>query len=186
MKRYLEKNKTTLFLLLCYMAIVFVITQYQPGMVYQPDYSGSRIRTNFVPFYQFNEALVKVKSVSAGILGGANASRRDIIKYVVTSAYGFFANIIMFMPLGILLPMLSKKFDGLIRIGFAGFFGSLLIELGQIGVMMLFIVNKRVFDVDDLIANTIGALLGYIIYAIVRTLRRPYNPVLKSSPGRVL
>ena len=66
--------------------------------------------------------------------------------------------------------MLSKKMDGLIKVTVAGFSLSLFIELSQVLLMMLFITDKRAFDVDDLIANTIGAVAGYIIYVVSRTI----------------
>ena len=121
-----------------------------------------------------------------GLAGGAEASTREVIKYVVSTAHGFVANILMFIPFGILLPALSKKFDGLIKIGVAGFLGSLLIEVGQIGVMILFTVSRRAFDVDDLIANTMGAVIGYIIFAAARALHRPINNrTVHGSAGKV-
>lgn len=179
MKDYLYKNRFIIFLFLCYTAVVFFLTQYQPGMAYRPDLSGSRVRTNFEPFIQINEAINRIKAI--GLPGGAEASKREVIKYIVTTAFGFFANVAMFIPLGILLPMLSKKLDGLIRVTAIGFFLSLVIELCQVALMMVFITDKRAFDIDDLIANTMGAVIGYIIFVVIRVLVKSGKRALETS-----
>lgn len=66
-------------------------------------------------------------------------------------------NIIMFMPLGFLLPLLWKEYKNLIRTAMTGLFFSLGIELCQL-------CNRRVSDVDDLIMNTLGAVIGWGIW----------------------
>lgn len=69
-------------------------------------------------------------------------------------------NIIFFMPFGFLLPTLWNKFRKFIPTVFAGFIFSLIIEVGQ-----LFII--RATDVDDLIMNTLGTILGFILFKIL-------------------
>ena len=68
-------------------------------------------------------------------------------------------NIIFFMPFGFLLPTLWNKFRKFIPTVFAGFIFSLIIEVGQ-----LFTI--RATDVDDLIMNTLGTILGFILFKI--------------------
>ena len=69
-------------------------------------------------------------------------------------------NIIFFMPFGFLLPTLWNKFRKFIPTVFAGFIFSLIIEVGQ-----LFAI--RATDVDDLIMNTLGTILGFILFKIL-------------------
>ena len=69
-------------------------------------------------------------------------------------------NIILFIPLGIMLPLLWKKYDTLRETLFFGFLMSLAIELLQI-------LTYRATDINDLIANTIGAVLGYFVFRII-------------------
>jgi len=176
MKNTTTNNNLKVLIFISYLFMVMMITQFQPGMVFWPDFSGARISTNFVPFIKIKEALLTIQT--QGLPGGAEASRREVIKYIATVGYGFFANVVMFMPLGVMLPMLSKKFEGFIKIGLTGFFASLFIELCQLGVMTLFISSRRVFDIDDLIANTLGALAGYFIYAFFKTISRPFRHTL--------
>lgn len=75
-------------------------------------------------------------------------------------------NVVMFLPLGVLLPMVWPGCDKLryaLAYG-AGF--SLLIELSQL-------LNRRATDIDDLLMNTLGALIGYGIYKAVQAIRKP-------------
>lgn len=65
-------------------------------------------------------------------------------------------NIDLFFPLGMFVPLLWEKFRSFKRMALLGFSTSLFIE-----VMQLF--TFRSTDVDDLIMNTLGALLGYWI-----------------------
>ena len=69
-------------------------------------------------------------------------------------------NIILFIPLGMMLPFLWKKYNALRETLFFGFSMSLAIELLQI-------LTYRVTDINDLIANTIGAVLGYFVFRII-------------------
>lgn len=68
----------------------------------------------------------------------------------------FLGNIGVFIPLGFALPFLWKQMS-LKQVIFYGFISSLTIEIIQ-----LFI--SRGTDIDDLILNTIGALMGFYIY----------------------
>lgn len=73
-------------------------------------------------------------------------------------------NVAMFLPSGIVLPVVYKRLDRFWKVVAAGAGISLAIELTQ----LLFAV--RASDVDDLILNTLGVVLGYGIYAGVRRL----------------
>lgn len=68
----------------------------------------------------------------------------------------FLGNIGWFVPFGFLLPLLSKK-SNLIKTMAAGFIFSFFIETMQ------FIFHKGVAELDDLILNTLGAAIGYLL-----------------------
>ncbi|WP_295854841.1 VanZ family protein, partial [uncultured Microbacterium sp.] len=71
-------------------------------------------------------------------------------------------NVLLFLPLGFFLRVLGGR--GILIAGLAGLATSGLIETTQLtGVWGIFPCAYRVFDVDDLIANTSGALLGSIL-----------------------
>jgi glycopeptide antibiotics resistance protein len=65
-------------------------------------------------------------------------------------------NVIGFIPFGFILPLLMKKFQRLSAVMLASFCLSLTFEILQ----LLFEFGS--FDVDDLILNTLGGMLGYI------------------------
>lgn len=71
-------------------------------------------------------------------------------------------NIVGFMPFGFLLPIVIRYFRRKRRIVFAGFIFSLCFEAGQL------VTGLGRFDVDDLILNTFGTLLGYLCYKLLR------------------
>lgn len=73
--------------------------------------------------------------------------------------YNLLGNVAIFMPLGILLGLMftRQKLAG-IRIMFCSFFLSLCLETAQ----LLFMIGQ--FDVDDILLNTMGGILGFAVY----------------------
>lgn len=74
-------------------------------------------------------------------------------------------NILLFVPFGILLPLLSKKTDKpyfVIPIGAAS---SLIIETIQ------YIFKIGIFDFDDVLNNTVGVILGYCVYRLFSAIK---------------
>lgn len=65
-------------------------------------------------------------------------------------------NMVMTMPLGVLLPLAFRKYRRFTPTLLAGFFTSLTIE-----VLQLFCF--RTTDIDDLILNTLGTILGFFL-----------------------
>ena len=78
-----------------------------------------------------------------------------------------FGNILIFVPYGFLLPMGSKK-RSFLTTTWNSFFMSLCVEIFQL------ITKVGSFDVDDLFLNTLGGILGYILFVICNALRRRY------------
>jgi glycopeptide antibiotics resistance protein len=75
-------------------------------------------------------------------------------------------NAAMFVPSGIIFPILYRKLDSFPKVVGAGALTSLCIELLQLPLY------SRASDIDDLILNTAGVAVGYGIYALVRALFR--------------
>ena len=73
---------------------------------------------------------------------------------------GMSLNILMFIPFGAFLPIYFGRFWKMSTTVLAGAFRSFTIE-----VLQLF--TFRLTDIDDLIMNTLGTLLGYGIGAII-------------------
>ena len=77
-----------------------------------------------------------------------------------------FLNILLFVPFGILLPMVSRCFKDPIITVAAGCLISGTIEIMQ------YITGRGLTEVDDVIMNTIGAAVGVVIYKIISTVYR--------------
>ena len=67
-------------------------------------------------------------------------------------------NTFMFVPVGIVFPIVYKKLDTHIKAITAGIAISLTIEILQLPFY------NRVSDIDDLILNSLGYILGYFLY----------------------
>ncbi|MFG2862266.1 VanZ family protein [Streptomyces sioyaensis] len=78
-------------------------------------------------------------------------------------------NIMLGIPFGVLLPVLALRTRGLIRVAAVTALVMMLVELVQ-GAF----ITGRAFDIDDVILNTTGALLGYM--AMGRRLGRVVHP----------
>ncbi|MCA2213495.1 VanZ family protein [Jidongwangia harbinensis] len=74
----------------------------------------------------------------------------------------FTLNVIMFVPFGILVPSLWPAADTVRRIALRAACASLAIESTQF-VLGMTLGSRRTVDVNDLIANTAGALLGLLV-----------------------
>ena len=81
------------------------------------------------------------------------------------SKVGYVLNVIMLMPFGFLVPTLFCSKRKLWKTALAGALFSVLIECSQL-------LNYRSTDVDDVILNTLGAVIGYGIYWLFSRLFR--------------
>lgn len=79
-----------------------------------------------------------------------------------------FGNVIVFLPFGYFLPMASKYRSFLETI-----FYSFALSFGVESVQL--ILKVGCFDVDDLLLNTIGGMIGYIIFVIHEMIRRRHG-----------
>ena len=86
-------------------------------------------------------------------------------QYMFSDYENSFLNVLLFMPLGFFLPVLWQRFRKLRWTVLFGFCTSLLIETLQL-------FTFRATDVDDLILNTMGVVLGYCMFLICSWLRR--------------
>ena len=84
-------------------------------------------------------------------------SQRDMLLNII-------GNCAMFIPTGILTPILYKHLDSFKKTVLTGFLISLSIEIIQLPFAV------RASDIDDLILNTLGVMAGYGIYALIKRL----------------
>ena len=93
---------------------------------------------------------------------------RDYHKLVIWELFG---NVAMFVPLGLLLPLLSSRFRRFATTVAVGLSVSVGIELVQLA-MLLTVIARRSVDIDDVMLNVLGACLGYLIWRGADTLPR--------------
>ena len=72
-----------------------------------------------------------------------------------------FWNIMLFIPIGILIMLLLNCKHKWIYVLFSGLFLSALIEL----IQLLF--HRGLFEIDDIVHNTLGTIIGIIVFAFV-------------------
>lgn len=101
------------------------------------SYSG-----NLVPFREISENIDHI------VYGGS-----------MVSFINFAGNIVAFIPLGFMLPILFRRSKfSLVKIVFISLLLSLSFETIQL------VLSIGTFDVDDLILNTSGGMIGYFIF----------------------
>lgn len=101
------------------------------------------------------------KGVSLKIFGTYSASPQS-------QAY-MVENVLMFIPFGILLPLLWKPFRLTTWCLCAGLLGSLTIEISQ------YLSQRGYFQVDDIILNVLGTMIGYVLISCLKAVRGKYN-----------
>ncbi|MBC1798308.1 VanZ family protein [Listeria booriae] len=112
---------------------------------------------NFVPFRIFSD----VKDLELTFM----------ISVILRQVVG---NIILFVPLGFSLPIILSS-SSMKKIVFIGFIVSLSIETIQWLLGLYFGYNYRATDIDDLIFNTIGSCIGYLLFTWIAPFLKTYE-----------
>lgn len=80
-----------------------------------------------------------------------------------------FGNVLVFVPLGVLIPSAFRNADRWWEILLHSFWLSLCLELFQL------VSHFGAFDVDDIILNTLGGILGFGVFLIIRKVYRMWK-----------
>ena len=86
-----------------------------------------------------------------------------------------FLNVLLFVPFGILLPMVSRYFKNPIVTLITGCLFSGIIEIMQ------YVTGRGLTEVDDVITNTLGAAVGVMLYKLVFAVYRSRVQVRRRS-----
>jgi glycopeptide antibiotics resistance protein len=138
----LDSNEKKIFVttsLAVYLVILFYFTLFWTAA----NVKDARTYLNLVPFRSI-DSLIRRK-------GWASLFDLDIT-----------GNILAFVPLGLLLPLLSMRLRRASLIGLISFALSSFIETLQ------YISNTRYTDIDDIILNTMGSIMGYLAYCLFK------------------
>lgn len=157
-RNYIKKNMKKNYNLYREIALTFLVIAIT-GIISQTvipefEYVNGKIklaatldRYNFIPFKIFYETYI------------------EVIKYSNSSYFfiSFIGNIAIFMPIGILIPLCFKNYKSIRSTVKFGCIFSICIEITQIFL-------PRATDIDDVILNTFGTFLGYLVFAIINNL----------------
>ena len=159
------KNKNTFvwykeiigLLLVLYSLMVISVTLFPLHIIPHGKFQFPYWSINYIPLISIMRDINEIGIAYSG-------DTLFMIKLIVRNVGG---NIVMFMPLGFLVPIIWKDCKKLKKILMIGFFVSLSIESLQFVENLLGVGFGRIIDIDDVICNVFGSILGYLIYKIL-------------------
>lgn len=140
------KTELLFLLFVAYIACVLIITLYPLPM--------TRVKIAGVKGINFKPVVNTLAEFSENAAKGRSLMTSHTFQ-------NLFGNILLFVPLGILLPLISAKLNSFIKIFLVALFFSASIE-----ILQFFSREMRIYrsvDIDDVILNVIGAVGGFII-----------------------
>ena len=146
--------------LIVYSFILYMMTIY--FLVILPDISevvNNKFEYNLIPFSFIND-IIKETSFNIMIPSTYLKALTEHCIYVVIF------NILMTVPFGMYLRYYYKA--SFKKVLFLSFFLSLFFELTQLtGLYFIYPKPYRLFDIDDLLLNTTGGVLGYFLFGLI-------------------
>ena len=120
--------------------------------------------------------IVTYEDSSVYISGNNFTPFHEIMRYSLGSRLFFknvIGNIVLFIPYGIFASLYTKidKFNQALGLVF---FASVTVEVTQLLI-------GRVFDIDDIILNVCGGLIGYFIYKIINKISTKLPKIFRSN-----
>ncbi|SFL53823.1 Glycopeptide antibiotics resistance protein [Gracilibacillus orientalis] len=144
----LKLKRIVIILFFVYLSLVFFVNFVSDSTYFilegfRSGYTG--VQHNILPF-----------TTIVTYLFNFNSYKQD------TWFYNTFGNILLFVPMGMLLPLLSTKLT-------RWFLTTVIIVLFSFTIeTMQLITQLGVFDVDDILLNTLGGYFGYLIYVLFK------------------
>ena len=129
---------------------------YIAGLVYFLFFAEMLDRTGIERSYRYN--LIPFREIRRFIVYADLLGPMAVIS-------NLFGNIVIFMPFGFLVPILGRKKRNFWFTSLLSFALSLTVECIQL------VTRTGCFGVDDIFLNTIGGMLGYLVYALVQRKR---------------
>jgi glycopeptide antibiotics resistance protein len=145
--------------LLCWILFVIFMILLTKNILFKksPPYYKNYFRQEY-RHYKVKDGWAKANTKPFSTIRLFYNSRRLNAEYKKNNLAG---NIVGFIPLGFLLPLILPWFRNGFKILLAGLLLSLCYETAQL------LFGLGVFDVDDLILNTAGSIAGYIVFFIL-------------------
>jgi glycopeptide antibiotics resistance protein len=132
------------------LSVTFFPFPYQPRLLHDLRLGGQP-KNNIIPF---NDIYFMIM----------HDSTSDLIKQIA-------GNILLFMPFGFLIPLIKMNLT-FRKALIIGIIGSASVEIIQLILDILINYNYRISDIDDVILNLLGFVIGYSIFKMS-------NPILE-------
>jgi glycopeptide antibiotics resistance protein len=145
------------FLFVLYLSMVVAVTLFPIIIGHKPNVLNEYRSLNFIPLVTIYKYFSQIGTAYDGDVG-------FMIELIAKNIGG---NLLLLMPLGFCAPLLFKKFTSFKNIVLLGLFSSVCIECIQFFELLSGIVLWRSVDIDDVICNVAGAVLGYLIYILL-------------------
>jgi len=143
-----------LFTIYLFMVVSITLFPFPIGFHYQDEDFLQSI--NIVPLISVIENINQIGTAYDG----------DVLFMVSLIIRNVGGNILLLMPLGFLAPILWKKFRSVKAASLLGLYVSVTIELLQL--FQRFGGGwGRITDIDDVIFNVLGTVIGYMVYVVI-------------------
>lgn len=143
------------FLFVVYTCMVVAVTLFPLPIGFPSNIENVNRSVNIIPFASIIKDINQIGSAYDG----------DVLFMIGLIVRNVGGNILLLMPLGFLAPILWDKYTKFKNTILLGFTISVSIELLQL-IQSLFSGVGRITDIDDVICNVLGSILGYCIYKI--------------------
>lgn len=120
--------------------------------------------------------IVTFEDTSTLVSGNNFEPFKEILRYQLGSRLFFknvIGNVVLFIPYGIFASMYTKIEKPHHALGLI-FFASATVEITQLLI-------GRVFDIDDIILNVIGGMIGFLIYITIKKIGDSLPKVFRSN-----
>lgn len=135
--------------------IVRIADYYRLGEPFNRFFFSTQNTKGYFEHLQLNSNIIPFKN-TFDYLRGSIIANTDVI---INNTLG---NILVFLPLGLFLPLLFKKYSKFTKTVAAAALMSFAIEVIQITMRL------GQFDIDDVILNTLGAGVGFLFYKLIK------------------
>ncbi|MGM9987627.1 MAG: VanZ family protein [Bacillaceae bacterium] len=144
----------TIYVLIGCFVVIAIATIFLGGITFKPDHYF----LNLKPFIWVNETYTM----------GFDKMIRQLL-----------LNILMFVPLGVLLPMIFKSLRSFWKLALCTLSITILIEVLQY-------FTGRSADIDDVIMNGLGGIIGYGVFVLLNRVFRNRSWWTKSIAGNTM
>lgn len=144
----MKRSRIFIFLFMLYCALMLWLLFNRPGYVEGiPYWEQLHPNLNLIPF--------RTLKLFSGLL---DDHRPHLVRAAVINLFG---NVVMFIPLGLFLPLIWQKLRKFWRTLLAAALIVTAVELAQLFTLV------GSCDVDDLILNLVGAAAGYGLFKLI-------------------